>query len=128
MRKLMSVVLISGFLTACASAPMSSDLEGIPVVKFGGSVPEGKDFILHFRAGEPVRTRVKIRGNLFEKEATEELSVKLKRDIYAYRNWISYDRKTWIDGNSALGVKLDLKIPGPDHPRTGLIDLQMFTK
>jgi len=128
MIRLFGVVLITGLLTACASVPRPSDLEGMPIVQFGERVPEGKDYILHFRAGEPINTRVNIHGNLFAQEASTVLRVTLKRDIYAYKDWISYDRHKWVDGDSALGLKMIVKIPGPEHPESGLIDLHMFEK
>jgi len=128
MSKLIGVLLFSVLLTACASVPRSSDLEGIPVVPFGERVPDGKEYILFFRAGEPINTRVNIHGNIFAQEASTVLRVTLKKDIYVYKDWISYDRLKWVDGDSALGLKLIVKIPGPEHPESGLIDLQMFEK
>ncbi len=128
MTRLMSVGLISVLLTACASVPRPGDLEGVPVVQFGDRPPEGNEYILYFRAGEPINTRVNIHGNIFAKEASTVMRVTLKRDIYAYKDWISYDRQKWVDGDSALGLKMIVKIPGPEHPEAGLIDLQMFEK
>ena len=128
MQKLVAMVLISGLLTACASVPKPADLEGVPIVRFGDKVPEGRNFILHFRAGEPISTRVNIHGNVFEQNASTVLKVKLKRDIYAYKNWMSYDRQKWVDGDSALDLEFIVKVPGPDHPEAGLIDLHMFEK
>jgi len=108
--------------------PRPSDLEGMPVVLFGERAPEGKDYIVHFRAGEPINTRVNIHGKLFAQEASTVLRVTLKRDIYVYKDWISYDRQKWVDSDSALGLKMNVKIPGPEHPESGLIDLEMFEK
>jgi len=113
MIKLIGLALISVTLTACASVPRPSDLEGVPVVSFGEQVPEGKDFILHFKAGEPINTRVNIHGNIFAQEASTVLRVTLKRDIFAYKDWISYDRQKWVDGDSALGLKLIVRPGAP---------------
>ncbi len=128
MRKILTVMLMTGLLSACAMAPIPADLKGVPVVPFGEQVPSDQDFILHFRAGEPISTRVNIHGDVFAQEASTVMKVKLKRDIYAYKQWMSYDLQQWVAANSELGLEMIVKVPGPEHPQAGLIDFHMFDK
>jgi len=126
--KILVFILLASFISACSLPPRPSDLEGIPVITYGQQAPAGEEFVLHFKAGQPINTNIKIHGNLFEKPETSTIAVKLKKDIYAYKNWVSSDRKIWVDGDSVLGIKLLVKIPGPKFPKPGLIDLSIFEK
>jgi hypothetical protein len=115
-------------LSACATPPSQSQLAGLPVVEFGQAVPRSGDFILHFPAGKDIPTDVAISGDIFQQPAQQVLTVKLKRDIYSYKQWMSYDKQHWLDGRDALGVKLDIKIPGYTYPKPGHIKLDLFEK
>jgi len=126
--KFLMILITTGLLCACSVPPKPSDLKGIPVVTYGQNTPANKSFVLYFKAGQPINTNVKIRGNLFEKDNFSVISVKLKKDLYVYKNWVSSDRKIWVDSNSALGIKLHVKLPGPKFPKPGLIDLHIYEK
>ncbi len=117
-------------LSGCASwqAPSAQTLSGLSVIEFGDKVPTDKEFILHFTAGKPIPTSVAIKGNIFSQEAEDQLNVKLRRDIYVYRDWISFDRVNWIDGGKALGVKIEIKLPGYEYPKPGYAHIQMDLK
>jgi hypothetical protein len=41
---------------------------------------------------------------------------------------MSYDKHNWLNAQDALGVKLDIKIPGYTYPKPGHIKLDMFEK
>ncbi len=127
-----SMIGIAAFiaLSGCASwqAPSAQTLSELPVIEFGDKVPTDKEFVLHFIAGKPIPTAVAIKGNIFSQEAEDQLNVKLRRDIYVYRDWISFDRVNWVDGNKALGVKVEIKLPGYEHPRPGYVHIQMDLK
>ena len=69
-----------------------------------------------------------IGGNLFEETAEEILNVTLRDDIYTYKEWISFDRKTWVKGKDVLDTKFEIKIPGYEYPRPGFMKLQMDLK
>ena len=67
-------------------------------------------------------------GSVFSQGAENTLSVALKKDIYAYKRWVSFDRTTWQKGDEVLGFNVEIKIPGPEHPKPGLIKLQVDLK
>ena len=113
--------------SGCASMqqPSAETLSRVPVVQFGEAVPAGGDYILFFPANKPIPTNVAIKGSIFAREAEQRLDVTLRRDIYVYRNWISYDRVTWRDGQQAIKTDVQVVIPGYRHPEPGLMKIQM---
>ena len=115
-------------LGGCAMPPNQNEIDQFPVIQFGESVPENGDYILHFTAGEEIPTTVNIEGDIFQQPAKQVIKVKLKRDIYSYKEWMSYDKQHWLNGQDALGVKLDIKIPGYHHPKPGHITLNLSEK
>ena len=128
MRMLRIFVACLPLLTGgCASMqqPSGEALSKLPVVQFGEPVPAGNDYILFFPADKPIPTNVAIKGSIFAKEAEQRLNVTLRRDIYAYRNWISYDRVTWLNGREAIKTDVQIQIPGYAHPEPGLMKIQM---
>ncbi len=125
----LAMALLAG-LGGCASLqkPTTESLDAIPVVRFGETVPAKGDFILHFPAGKPIPVVTIIKGSAISKEAESTLNITLKKDIYAYKRWVSFDRKTWQRDDEALGFNVEIKIPGPEHPKPGLIRLQVDLK
>jgi hypothetical protein len=122
------IVLLSlGMLviSACSTPPSQSELSTLPVVEFGQTVPDGGDYILYFPAGKDIPTDVVINGNLFQTTAQQVLTVKLKHDIYSYKQWVSFDNQHWLHARDALDFKLDVKIPGYKYPKPGHIRLHM---
>jgi hypothetical protein len=124
------VLLSLGLLatSACATPPSPSQLAQLPVVEFGEAAPSSGDFILYFPAGKDIPTDVVIEGDIFQEPARHVLTVKLKRDIYSYKDWMSYDNRNWVDARDTLGAKLDIKIPSYTYPKAGHIRLDMFEK
>jgi len=128
--KLNVAVLSLGLLALSAGAtpPSTSMLDKLPVIDFGNAVPTSGDYILHFPAGKAIPTDVTIDGDLIEHAAQQKLTVKLNRDIYSYKKWVSYDKQHWVLGHDALALKLDVKIPSYTYPRPGHIKLDFSTK
>jgi len=110
---------------ASVSGPDTAQLEKMPVVPYGQPVPEDGNYVLHFPAGASVETPVTFQGDLFQQAAREVVSVKLARDIYLHKEWLSYDGKHWRDARSALDLKVDLVLPGYDHPEPGYLLLEI---
>ena len=131
MRELiLAASLASLTLAGCAGMqkPTTEKLTAMPIVEFGQPVPAGNEFILHFAAGQPIPTNVSIKGNLFEQAAEQTLNVKLRRDIYVYKQWVSYDNVIWRDGQKVIQSNIQLKIPSHQHPKAGIITVQMDEK
>jgi hypothetical protein len=121
--------LLAGLLAlgGCASwsMPSAERFAQMPLVRFGAPIPANQDYILHFPAGEPVPVNVLAQGNLFTQEVSTSFNVVLARDIYEYRQWISYDRKHWIDGRENMELIVEIKVPGYDYPKPGSIRIKM---
>ncbi|TCV80115.1 hypothetical protein [Sulfurirhabdus autotrophica] len=124
------VILALIGLGGCASfiKPTPETLKAVPVVQFGKPTPANGDFILFFPAGKPIPVVTVIKGSALTQEAEHTLNVTLKKDIYAYKRWVSFDHKTWQRGDEALGINIEIKIPGPEHPKPGLIKVQVDLK
>jgi hypothetical protein len=124
------LLLISGtllLLSGCASMsePETGALSRLPVIEYGQPVPADGNFVLHFPQGKPIGMPVSFEGNLFQEPAQEMLNVRLKRDIYVHKKWLSYDGKHWVDTKGALDLQVSVVIPGYNHPEPGYIRLQM---
>jgi len=112
-------------LGGCAIPPSNSELSQLPVIPFGQPIPENSDYILYFSAGKVITTDVNLEGNLFQHPAQQKIKVKLTKDIYSYKEWMSYDKQHWLSGQEALKFKVDIKIPGYHYPRPGHITLNL---
>ena len=123
----LAIILMLG---GCASmqAPTSEALTAVPVVEFGNAAPEGGDFILYFPAGKPIPMTTAIKGSALSEEAEITQTVKLKQDIYAYKEWVSFDGKHWQPSEDVLAIKADMMIPSIQHPKPGLIKIQVDLK
>ncbi len=117
---------IAGCSTMRKTSPDS--LRGIPVVEFGNQVPELKDFILYFPAGKPIPVVTSIKGSALAQEAENTQTVALKKSLYAYKKWVSFDGQNWVLGEDVLSINADIKIPSVEHPRPGLLKLQVDLK
>jgi len=110
----------------CATQPPSADsLRGVPVVQFGNAVPAGSDYILFFPANQPIPANVAIKGSIFAKEAEQRVEVTLRKGIYAYKDWVSYDRLVWRRGEDAIKTDFQIMLPSYKHPEPGVIRIQM---
>jgi len=129
MKQLLFATATLAMLSACAALPPSAEsLAEAPLVRFGDAPPENKDYVLHFPAGQPIPVKLSIIGNAFNQPRNETTEVSLVRDVYVHKNWLSYDRQTWIEANKALDFNIDIRIPGYAHPRDGIIKVMMDFK
>lgn len=102
-------------LGACAGIPPSAEeMAKVPVVRYGNTAPAGNQFVLHYPAGAPLPVVASVGGSLLEKPAQATLDVAVKRDVYVYRNWVSFDGKTWQPGDSAVGGDFRITLPGEE--------------
>ena len=88
-------------------------MANVPIVKFGETAQvKANEFILHYPAGTPLPVMAAVRGDLLEKTDQANLTVTLKKDIYLYRNWVSFDGKTWLDGEKTINSQFKIDLPG----------------
>jgi hypothetical protein len=123
-----SALMITFSGCATLQTPTNETLASLPIITYGDQVPEGKDYILYFPAGKPISTSVSIKGTAFAQEAKDTLEVTLKKDIYTYQRWISYDKNNWVKGADAFDFKIEIKVPGYQYPKPGIIAVQMDNK
>lgn len=123
--KMLAALVLPAALAACSSLPSADELRKLPVVEFGQPVPAGADYVLFFPAGKPITTEVAIKGSIFAREADERVDVTLRRGIYAYRDFVSYDLVTWRPGREVIKTDFQIRLPGYKHPEPGIISIRM---
>jgi hypothetical protein len=126
MRTLALLGFCALLLAGCASVqPSAEELSKLPVVQFGEPVPAGSDYILFFPADKPIPTNVSIKGSIFAREAEQRLDVTLRKGIYSYKNWVSYDRVTWRKDQEGIKTDIRVVLPSHAHPEPGFVKIQM---
>lgn len=126
-------VLISALalsLSACAglTPPSASELAHAPRIELGQPLPSGDNYILHYPAGKPLAVSTVVDGSLFERAEASELHVVLRRDIYVFRRFASFDGKNWQRANKLIDTKLELQIPQNDGSHAGLLHMTLNQK
>jgi hypothetical protein len=107
MKKRIILLGLVTFLNAgCASMmPAPADrISALPVVEMGTTPPREGEFVLHVPANSPVPLRVTMRGSLLKGDQSVTGNMTFARDIYIYKYWSSYDRKTWENSHKLLNV------------------------
>src|SRR5689334_203069 len=100
-------------LGACAGIPPTGDeMAKVPVVRYGNPAPADGRFVLHYPAGAPLPVIASVGGSLMEQPAQAALDVALKRDVYIYRHWVSFDGKTWQAGDGVVAGDFRIVLPG----------------
>lgn len=119
MKHLPAIALACSALSACAGLqpPPSEEIAALPVVAYGQPAPAGKPFVLHYPAGTPLPVKTAVTGSLLEREGRADLQVSLKRDVYVYQHWASFDGKTWQRGNELVAGKIAMTLPGESDGR-----------
>ncbi|HYD32044.1 MAG TPA: hypothetical protein VEB64_14480 [Azospirillaceae bacterium] len=100
-------------LGACAGIPPSADeMAKVPVVRYGSPAPAGSKFVLHYPAGAALPVVASVNGSLLEKPAQASMDVAVKRDIYVYQQWVSFDGKIWQNGDRVMDNDFLITLPG----------------
>lgn len=108
-----ALVLVSLTTAACAGlAPTTAEMAQVPKVRFGDPAPAGQEFVAFFPAGTPLPVIAAIDGSLLDRSARSELHVTLKRDVYVFRRWLSFDGKTWLRSDDVVDSRFEIKLPG----------------
>lgn len=127
---ILPLLLASSTLAACSSlppgpAPSAEQTAKLPVVTIGQPLPAGDAYVLYFPAGTPLPIRTVVGGSAFAQGGESTLNVTLKRGIYGYRQYASFDQKTWVPWNQVIDTQFHMHIPGKDGKDAAVLDLQM---
>lgn len=126
------LIAIAGLsLIGCASwmAPSEKSMAQVPVVRFGSPAPAGKEFVVMYPAGTPLPVIASVGGTLMAQGDKATLQPVLKRDVYVYKHWVSFDGKHWEYGRHAVGGKFDIRLPGmEDGSNPGALGLEFNAK
>ncbi|MBK8814169.1 MAG: hypothetical protein IPN42_01010 [Methylococcaceae bacterium] len=117
------LILLYGLAGCALQPPTAESLATVPVVEFGDKPPKNGEFVLHFPAGKAIPVVTSISGSALTESSESTSKVSLKKDIYAYKEWVSFDGKDWQKGDSVLNINADIKIPSVQHPEPGLVKL-----
>jgi hypothetical protein len=126
---LLMIVVACAALTACASFPPSSaEIAKSPQLRFGQPLPKEGDYVLLYPAGTPLPFFVAVGGNLFEQAQQTVMHVTLKRDVYVFGHFASFDGKNWSRGFELIKGELRLEIPQKDGGNAGMLRLDLNQK
>lgn len=108
------LALIALALAGCSgmTPPNANEMAQIPIVRFGDEAPAGKEFATYYPAGVSLPVNASVTGTLLAHDAQTTTHVTLKRDVYVFRNWASFDGKTWQRSDKLVGGKFEIEIPG----------------
>lgn len=120
MKPLLIALAATALLPACAAlGPSSEEIARLPVVDYGQTPPANGEFVLRYPAHTDLPVTARVGGNLLERNEQAELKVRLKQDVYLYRNRVSLDGKTWQASHERIGGRVTVAVPGE---RAGRLD------
>ncbi|MBI5918634.1 MAG: hypothetical protein HY849_04585 [Nitrosomonadales bacterium] len=129
MRYRLPIAMLTLSLCACAGLPPSAnDLSHAPQIEFGQALPAGNHYILHYPAGTPLPVSASVDGSLFSLADQTDLHVTLKRDLYVFGQFVSFDGKDWRPSRDVIETKLELRIPQEDGKKAGRLHIQLDLK
>ena len=129
MARVLIVVITSTVLSACAGlAPKPEALAKVSHIQFGQPLPQGNDYVLHFPAGSKLPVTAVVEGNLFEHSDQATMHVTLKRDVYAYRQFVSFDGVNWKPYPTLIDIRMALQIPQKDGGNAGVMRVKVDQK
>jgi hypothetical protein len=98
---------VVAFLTVGCVPMMPAPAEKIqtlPVVKMGDVPPSGTEYVLYIPANSAIPLKINTRGTLLKNEQSVIGTTTFAKDLYIYKYWSSYDRKTWENSHRLLNV------------------------
>ncbi len=125
---LFGLAACSGMPRQSVSLPSDAELAALPVIQLGQTKPVQGEYIVYVPASQSVHTVATVQGSLFARTDTKTLTVQLKRDIYLYKNWISFDKLEWVKSTDAVTGKVQVRLPNYDEPQEGEIVIQLDAK
>lgn len=114
MKRILLATLPTLLLSACAGlgGPSPEEIARLPVVTFGQPAPANAEFVLRYPAGADLPVTTKVSGDLFAKTDESTLKLRLKQDLYLYRNQVSFDGQHWATGSDKVDGKFWFTLPG----------------
>jgi len=113
MKTAIALTLPTLLLSACAAfGPSPDEIASLPVVRYGQPAPTDGDFVLHYPADTDLPVIATINGSLLAKADEARLKVRLNRDVYTYRDRVSFDGKTWSHAPDKIGGRFWFVLPG----------------
>ena len=79
---------------------------------YGQAAPADQDFVLLYPAGADLPVNVQVDGSLLAKSDQAKLTVRVKRDVFVYRDQVSFDGKIWKRGQDCIGGNIVFSLPG----------------
>ena len=109
-----ALTLIAFSFAGCSGMmpPNAKEMAQIPIVRLGDEVPAGKEFALLYPAGMSLPVNASVGGTLMAQSDKAILHVTLKQDVYAYKQWVSFDGKTWQRSDKVISGKFEVVVPG----------------
>lgn len=114
-------------ISACASmsAPNSSLIDNVTVVKMGDEKPEGKDYILHIPANTEFPVHFTVKGDLIANPVDLKPRTKLNKDIYVYKYWSSFNGRDWQPSHDLINMPIGVGMGtegGQVHVKVDLVN------
>ncbi|NOU00209.1 MAG: hypothetical protein HOO95_01340 [Gallionella sp.] len=109
-----TLTLIAISLVGCSGMmpPKARDMAQIPIIRFGDDAPANEEFILLYPAGASLPVSASVSGTLLAQSDSATLHVATKQDVYAYKQWVSFDGKTWQRSDKVISGKFEIFVPG----------------
>ena len=111
-------IVCAATLAACAHTPPTDRISRLPVIDYGQTTPANGEFVLRYPANQALPLQARVEGNLLNQPAESTLQVSVKRDVYVYKEWISFDGRNWSFGPKALNQEFKLEVPGQADGRS----------
>ena len=133
MRKVISATAAAALLAfagGCATTSVSwqERLGTYPLIRLGDPRPAGEEYVVHLPAGQKVPMKVRLKGSVFQKETEQEVYAVPARDIYLYKDFISFDRKRWTRTKATLDLGWDAGMPSWKNPVPGHLMIEVNEK
>ncbi len=127
-RILILVAACAAFSARAFLPPSSAEIAKVPKIRFGQALPKDGNYVMFFPAGTPLPLSVLVDGDLFEHGSQATMHVFLKRNVYVYRQFASFDGKNWQPARRLIETHLELQVPKSDGSKAGQLHIKMDEK
>jgi hypothetical protein len=114
MKKLPSTAILAMSITGCSSMlpPSENEMANLPRVEIGSGKPAAQEYVLHIPAHQSFPVKLVIDGKMLRKKAEADTQVSLRREIYLYKHWLSYDGKKWLPSDKEIDFAINMGLDG----------------